>query len=63
MNYLFVSFLLGGKRGQTGHQIADKENQMEEHEVAEREELEKDIATLPPQFEDLSVTVTGGSFG
>ena len=36
---------------------------MEEHKVAGQEELEKNIATLPQQFEDLSVTGTGGSFG
>ena len=60
---LFICLLLGGKRGQTGRQTADKENQMEEHKVAGQEELEKNIATLPQQFEDLSVTGTGGSFG
>lgn len=60
---MFACFFSGGKREQAGRQIADKKNQMEEHEVAGQEELEKDIATLPQQFEDLSVTGTGGSFG
>ena len=61
MVHLF--FLSGGKKGQRGSQIADKKNQMEEYEVAGQEELEKDITTLPQQFEDLSVTGTQGSFG
>lgn len=62
MNDLFV-FLSGGEKGQRGRQIADMKNQMEDLEVVGQEELEEDIATLPQQFEDLSVTVTGGSFG
>ena len=46
-----------------GGQTGDKKQQMGEHETAGREELERDIATVTQQFEDVSTTIIEGIFG